>query len=257
MKIEANSEMRQHIISELKHLRSPDEIAGRMKIKKVVPRVGKNAIYEWLYSGYGKQYCKYLCTRRTKKRSPRRLGKKVLIPDRISLRDRPDEPNLVHAEGDLFVSPTRLGVKDCGLLVVVPEVHLLVGTLAQNKTSIVMVPAMRAITNALPLDTCTLDNGIENIHHKEFGVDSYFCDKGSPWQKPNVESSIGLVRRWFLPKGTDLSTISNETFQSQLHLLNHKYRKSNGYQSAYEMALERGIIKSVPRVSLTRAIAFR
>lgn len=72
-----------------------------------------------------------------------------------------------------------------------------------------------------------------------------------------MESSIGLIRRWFLPKGTNLSRISNETFQSQLHLLNHKYRKSNGYLSAYELALERGIIKRVPKVSLTKAIAFR
>ena len=257
MKIEAFPELRGHIIQELERLRSPDEIAGRMKKEKVLPRVGKNAIYEWLYSEYGKPYCQYLCTRRIKKRSPRRLGKKVLIPDRISLRLRPDEPDMVHAEGDLFVSPTRLKVKDCGLLVVVPEVHLLSGTIVPNKTTAVIVPAMQHIADSLPLDTCTFDNGIENVHHKEFGVDAYFCDKGSPWQKPYVESSIGLIRRWFLPKGTDLSSVSNELFQSQLHLLNHKYRRSLGYRSSYEASLERGIIKSVPRVSLTKAIAFR
>jgi IS30 family transposase len=72
-----------------------------------------------------------------------------------------------------------------------------------------------------------------------------------------VEGSIGLIRRWFLPKGTDLSKIPDELFQAQLHLLNHKYRKSLGYQSAYEAALERGVILSVPRVSLKDAIAFR
>lgn len=257
MKIEALPELRNHIIRGLKRLRSPDEIAGRLKKNGVTPRVGKNAIYEWLYSEYGKPYCQYLCTKRTKKRGPRRLGKKVLIPDRISLRYRPDEPDMIHAEGDLFVTPTKLGVKDCGLLVVVPEVHLLSGEIVPNKTTAVIVPAMQHITDTLPLDTCTFDNGIENIHHKEFGVDAYFCDKGSPWQKPHVESSIGLIRRWFLPKGTDLSGISNELFQSQLHLLNHKYRRSLGYRSSYEASLERGIIKSVPRVSLTKAIAFR
>lgn len=257
MKIEALPRLKKHIIQELERLRSPDEIAGRMKKEKRAPRVGKNAIYEWLYSEYGKPYCQYLCTKRTKKRSPRRLGKKILIPDRISLRYRPDEPGMVHAEGDLFVTPTKLGVKTCGLLVVIPETHLLSGSIIPDKTTATIVPAMQHITDTLPLDTCTFDNGIENIHHKEFGVDSYFCDKGSPWQKPHVESSIGLIRRWFLPKGTDLSRISNETFQSQLHLLNHKYRKSNGYLSAYELSLERGIIRSVPRVSLTEAIAFR
>lgn len=257
MKIEAHPEMKRHIIRELKRLRSPDEIAGRMKTGGTATRVGKNAIYDWLYSEYGKPYCRYLCTKRTRSRSPRRLGKKVLIPDRIPFRSRPDAPGLIHGEGDLFVTPTRLHVKDCGLLVVVPEAHLLTGAIIPNKTSEVVVSAMQHVTDTLPLDTCTFDNGSENVHHAEFGVDAYFCDKASPWQKPHVESSIGLVRRWFLPKGTDLSQISNETFQSQLHLLNHKYRKSLGYRSAYETALERGIIKRVPRVSLSKAIAFR
>ena len=257
MKIESEPELRRYIIKELKRLRSPDEIAGRLKEKSVTPRVGKNAIYEWLYSDFGKPYCRYLCTKRTKKRGQRRLGQKVLIPNRISLRLRPDEPELIHAEGDLFVTPTRLHVKTCGLLVVIPEAHLLEGAIIPDKTTATIVPAMQNITDHLPLDTCTFDNGIENIHHEEFGVDAYFCDKGSPWQKPHVESSIGLVRRWFLPKGTDLSGVSDEIFQSQLHLLNHKHRKSLGYRSAYEVALERGIIKSVPRISLTKAIAFR
>lgn len=257
MKIEAEPELRRHIIKELRRLRSPDEIAGRLKKNSITPRAGKNAIYEWLYSDFGKPYCRYLCTKRTKKRGQRRLGQKVLIPNRKSLRLRPDEPKLVHAEGDLFVTPTRLHVRTCGLLVVVPEVHLLSGAIIPDKTTGTIVPAMQTITDYLPLDTCTFDNGIENIHHEEFGVDAYFCDKGSPWQKPHVESSIGLVRRWFLPKGTDLSGVPDKIFQSQLHLLNHKHRKSLGYRSAYEVALERGIIKSVPRVSLTKAIAFR
>lgn len=200
MKIEALPWLKKHIIQELERLRSPDEIAGRMKKDGVTPRVGKNAIYEWLYSEYGKEYCQYLCTRRTKKRSPRRLGKKVLIPDRISLRYRPDEPDMVHAEGDLFVSPTRLGAKDCGLLVVVPEVHLLCGTIVPNKKTETIVPAMQNITNTLPLDTCTFDNGIENIHHKEFGVDAYFATRGRPgrsrmWSHPLDSFVAGSCRK--------------------------------------------------------------
>lgn len=257
MKIEALPELKRHIISELKQLRSPDEIAGRMKKDDITPRVGKNAIYEWLYSAYGRPYCRHLCTKRIHRRGQRRLGTKVLIPDRISLKARPEAPGLIHAESDLFVTPTRLHEKTCGLLVVVPEVHLLSGAIVPNKKTETIVPAMQKITDILPLDTCTFDNGIENIHHREFGVDSYFCDKGAPWQKPHVESSIGLIRRWFLPRGTDLSEVSNDTFQSQLHLLNHKYRKSLGYRSSYEVSLERGIIGKVPGVSLTKAIAFR
>jgi len=257
MKIEAHPELRQYIIRELKKLRSPDEIAGRMRRVGAAPRVGKNAIYKWLYSPQGQPYCKYLCTRRVKKRKQSRLSKKVLIPERISLRYRPNESGLVHTERDLFVSPTSMHVKNCGLLIVVPEVKLFAGRILPNRTNSIVTNAARERFSGVKADTCTADNGSENVGHRETGVPTYFCDPGSPWQKPHVEGGIGLVRRWFLPKGTNLSKIPDETFQSQLHLLNHKYRKSLGYQSAYEVAIERGIIKRTPKVSLSKAIAFR
>lgn len=257
MKIAENPDLRRYIIQQLQKLRSPDEIAGRMKRAGAHPRVGTSAIYKWLYSEDGKPYCRYLCTRRSRKKKQSRLGKQVHIPQRISLRDRPDAPGLVHAEGDLFVSPTKTGSKHCGLVVVEKESKLLSGSVVPNKTRGVIVPAMRQVVARLSLDTCTFDNGIENVYHKDFGVNAYFCDKSSPWQKPHVEGSIGLVRRWFLPKGTDLAGIPDDVYQSQLHLLNHKYRRSLGYRSAYEVALERGILKKIPRVSLAKAVAFR
>lgn len=257
MKIEANPELRRHVIIQLRKLRSPDEIAGRLKESGSPLKIGTNAIYKWLYSEEGRPYSKFLCTRRTRKKRQSRLGKKILIPERISFRDKPDEPGLIHAEGDLFVSPVKSHDKASGLIIVVPDTCLLKGTIIPDKTKAVIVPAVQNIFEDMPLDTCTFDNGIENINHQKFGVPAYFCDPHSPWQKPHIESSIGLIRRWFLPKGTNLSTIPDETFQSQLHLLNGKYRKSLGYKSAYEVSLEKGIIKRVPKVSLSKAIAFR
>ncbi len=221
------------------------------------PRVGTNAIYKWLYSEDGKPYCRYLCTERTKKKKQSRLKKKTFIPDRISIKQRPDTPGLLHAEGDLFVSPTSSGSTACGLLVVAKEAKLLIGSILPSKKHIVIIPAMRRATRILRPDTYTFDNGVENSPHRQFGVQAYFCDKGAPWQKPQVEGSIGLIRRWFIPKGTNLSGISDETFQSLLHLLNHKYRKSLGYRSAYEVAVERGIMKLIPKKSLSEVIAFR
>jgi IS30 family transposase len=257
MKIETDPALRRYIIGELKQLRSPDEIAGRMKRDGVFPRVGTAAIYKWLYSDEGRPYCCYLCTRRSRKKRQKRTGKKILIPDRISLRDRPESPGLIHAEGDLFVCPISLHEKTCGLVVIEKSSKLLSGSLVCNKTARVIVPAVQEIVGSIDIDDLTLDNGIENINHRAFGIDTYFCDKGAPHQKPDVEGSIGLIRRWFLPKGTNLGNVPNQTFQSQLHLLNHKHRKSLGYRSAYEVALERGIITSVPRVSLKGAVAFR
>lgn len=257
MKVEDHPELKRYIIKELKHARSPDEIAGRLKRLKVTPRVGKNAIYKWLYSEAGSSYSRYLCTRRSKVKRHRGLSKKVIIPDRIPLHRRPKTKGLVHTERDLFVSPQSSNSKASGLLIVVPQAKLFAGSIMPDRTTAAVTGKAKEHFNRMKIDTCTVDNGFENVRHKETGIPTYFCDKGSPWQKPHVEGGIGLIRRWFLPKGTDLGTVSDKTFQAQLHLLNGKYRKSLGYQSAYERALERGIIKRVPRIRLPDAIAFR
>jgi len=237
MKIAQNHELRVYVIAELKKLRSPDEIAGRMKKEGKNPRVSKNAIYKWLYSADGAPYCRYLCTRRTRKRKQSRLSPKVHIPHRISLRERPNTQGLIHTERDLFVSPRNKHTTSSGLLIVVPETKLLAGSIVENRKTETVTKATREHFEIIHCDTCLTDNGSENTRHRETGVPTYFCDKGSPWQKPHIESSIGLTRRWFLPKGINLSRVPDEIFQSQLHLLNSKYRKSLGYNSAYEVSL--------------------
>lgn len=257
MKIEKYPELRNHIITELKALRAPDEIAGRMKKDSISPRVGTNAIYKWLYSDYGKDYCQYLYTRKTGKIKQSRLGKRHLIPNRISVKQRPDDAEQIHAQSDLFVSPTKLHTKRVGHLAVIPKTLLLTGLFLPDKSPKTMCDSIHTIEHNLPITTWTLDNGIENIYHEQFGVPAYFCTPGSPWQKPHVENSIGLLRRWFIPKGTNLETIPEDTLQSMLHVFNHKYRKSLGYGSAYELSMAHDIIKKVPRLSRQPAVAFR
>ena len=243
MKIEKNPELRNYIISELKDKRSPDEIAGRMKQENMTMRIGTNAIYKWLYSVWGQPYCKYLCTKRYKKRKQKRLTKRTMIPNRISIEQRPKLGE--HAEGDLFVSPTKAS-KYCGALICVPSAQLLVGTRIPNKKTAVMANAVLKITSDIAIDDLTLDNGIENRGHESFGIPTYFADPYSPWHKPHVENNIGLLRKWFIPKKTNLKHISESKLQEYLHILNSKYRKSLGYKSAYEAALDRGIISKIP-----------
>lgn len=257
MKVEAHPELKKRIIKELKELRAPDEIAGRMKKEKLTVRIGTNALYKWLYSDYGKPYCKYLCSRRVHKKKQSKLRKRHLIPNRISLRERPTDDMQIHGESDLFVSPNNLHSKTVGHLTVVPMTRLLAGALIANKKPSVMVASMRSIQRKVKVTTWTMDNGTENQWHEQFGIPAYFCTPGSPWQKPHVESSIGRIRRWFLPKGTDLAKVSDATFQSMLYTMNHKYRKSMDYKSAYEVSIECAIIEKVPQLSRRKAIAFR
>ena len=159
-----------------------------------------------------------------KKKAEKNKTKREMIPNRKSIHIRPIAG--VHAEGDLFVSPTKSGTQRSGAVFIVPETKLATGTLIENKKPASFKQAVRETTKCINIDDLTLDNGIENRNHEQFGLPTYFCDPHSPWQKPHVEGFIGLIRRWFIPKKTDLKNVSEEQFQEYLHILNNKHRKS-------------------------------
>lgn len=249
MKIEKYPNLRTNIIKALKAYHSPDEIAGRMEHDGITPRASTRAIYRWLYSSWGQAYCHLLCTKRYRKKKQKKKTKREMIPDRISLAFRPREG--VHAEADLFVSSKASGSSRSGAIIYVPEAKLLVGTMIENKKPAIMAQAMRNMNQKITINDVTMDNGIENRDHQDFGLPTYFCDPHSPWQKPHVEGGIGLLRRWFIKKKTDLTTISEDDLQTYLHILNGKWRKSLGYQSAYEAANERGIMQTkIPNMGI-------
>ncbi len=243
MKIEKDQDLKKFIIGELKERRSPDEIAGRMVKEKRSPRIGKDAIYKWLYSSYGERYTKLLCTKRKRSRVQKRKAKREMIPNRIGIEWRPEEGR--HAEGDTFLSPKRSKSKTAVVIIGLKREKYLGARKIPDMKTESMKQAVWKIQTEVLFDTLTLDNGIENREHPKFKVETFFCDPHAPWQKPFIESSIGLVRRWDIPKGTNLDEISEEKLEECINFLNNKYRKSLGYQSAREAALESGILKNI------------
>lgn len=241
MKIERHLILRRQIVRALKQSRAPDEIAGRMIRENWPIRVSTDAIYRWLRSVFGQQYCRYLCTKRYYRKPTRGVAKRHLVPNLVSIHDLPESAGIV-TEGDTFQSPKKIG-RTSAVLVGWRECKLFKGGIVKSLRPIHTTRVMKMIHRENKSDRLILDQGIENIEHEQFGVATYFCDRSSPRQKPFIENSIGLARRWFWPKGTDLAQVSPEQFQLGIETLNNKYRKSLRYRSANEVARECGILK--------------
>ena len=83
----------------------------------------------------------------------------------------------------------------------------------------------------------TFDNGTEFAHHYRLhalGMETFFCDTHSPWQKGGVENAIGRLRR-NLPRKTDLATLSPRRFAQLVQAYNNTPRKCLDYLTPAEV----------------------
>jgi IS30 family transposase len=93
---------------------------------------------------------------------------------------------------------------------------------------------LKPVLKTLNASSVTFDNGIENKHHESVGVPTFFCDPYSSWQKGSVENVNKMVRR-YIPKGTDISTVSQDFLDWIQETINTKPRAVLGFRSSYDI----------------------
>ena len=252
MLLHENDELKEYVIEKLKLGWSPKTIAGRMKEQKKSFYGSDKSIYEYLYSPYGQQYCKYILSHRYGRR--KRKGKKVkrsLIPNRISIHDRPEHINnkseYGHYEGDTIVSGKKTGSKVALVTIYERKAMYIDAKKIKSLSPVNYNPAVvHEFTKLNHSKSWTLDNGIENVKYeeleKELDIKTYFCDPYSSWQKPGIENANKLIRR-FIPKGADIDSYPDEFIEQKIEALNNTPRKALGYKTPNEIMEEQKMLK--------------
>jgi IS30 family transposase len=246
-KIQEDDALRRYIIRGLEKHQNPDEISGAMKRERQPFYASKNTIYEWLYSEWGQPYCEHLYSSRYHPKPRKTKTEKHMIPDRVSITERPsgaaDRSEYGHWEGDTVVSGKKTGSTTALVVVVERKSRFLAVRKVPNLSPANFNQAVRSIQrNVAGMHSLSLDNGIENRWHGRLSVPAYFCDPYSSWQKGSVENGNKMLRR-YLPKGMDLSTVSPQKLASIVTRINNKPRKILGYKSALQVMIEQGLLQ--------------
>jgi IS30 family transposase len=180
--------------------------------------------------------------RRPRAQSP--LKRKSHIPNMVLISERPaevkDRAVPGHWEGDLILGSKKTCI---GTLVERSTRYVLLLRL-QDGTAESVRKAMTRSIKTLPRElfrSVTWDQGNEMAHHERFTVDTgvqvYFCDPQSPWQRGSNENTNGLLRQYF-PKGTDLSVHSQRDLNRVARELNDRPRETLGWDSPLERLRE-------------------
>jgi IS30 family transposase len=159
-------------------------------------------------------------------RGPGHLLGTVSIAERPPAADTRAVPG--HWEGDLLIG--KRGTQIATLVERQSRFVLLVRLAGADSGTV--VDALAHHITRLPSclqQSLTWDRGKEMAHHQRFtvatGVQVYFCDPQSPWQRGSNENTNGLLRQYF-PKGTDLRGVTQRQLDAVALKLNTRPRKT-------------------------------
>ena len=240
-----------YIECRLRQEHSPEQIAERMKCEStwLGPRVSHERIYQhiWQDKAQGGLLYKHLRIGGTKQRRKRRNSRDMrgTIKNRVGIEQRPEIVERKIRIGD-WEGDTVVGKNHQGALV----------TLVDRKSKLTLIGKVNRYTadavektiislmDFLPRRnyTLTVDNGKEFASHESVAdtlrIRVYFADPYSAWQRGLNENTNGLIRQ-YVPKGSEVRTLTDEQVQHIMDRLNNRPRKSLGFLTPNEVFYER------------------
>ncbi len=234
---------------------SPQQIAGWLKATypdDPEMHVSHESIYRTLFvqsrGALRKELTAHLRTGRVIRRP-----KGVRLPDgrggrpntlHISERPAEVEDRAVpgHWEGDLVFGK---GMSPVATLVERSTRFLMLVALpGGNHKADAVADALAAAVTTLPQQltkSLTWDLGHEMAQHQRFtvatGVQVYFCDPKSPWQRVSNENTNGLLRQ-YLPRRVDFRTLTQDDFDAIAQELNERPRQTLGFKTPSQALAE-------------------
>ena len=216
---------------------SPKQISGYLRREGIV--ISHERIYQEIRAdgtGQLKKHCRHRMKYRGRKWRRRKPSGRTLIPNRISIHQRPVEADGTRFgdwEMDLVVGK---GHKSAVLTMIERKTNMFLQTkLASKKPDAVARAAWRLL---LPykayVRTITTDNGSEFMEHQwlteHIGATVYFADPFCSGQKGAVENANKLFRQYF-PKGTDFRLIQQDRLDAVQAKINRRPREKLDFSS--------------------------
>jgi len=238
------------VCAELRAGWSPQQIAGRLRRDyplDMARQVSHETIYRAIYilprGSLRHELIAALRQERPRRgRHPDRRGRHTKIPNLVPIASRPEDiaerriPG--HWEGDLIMGKKNRSA--VGTLVERTSRYLLLARLPGQTAPAVrqgLTRRLRTLPEALR-QTLTYDRGAEMAEHEALAralhIRVYFADPHSPWQRGTAENTNGLLRQ-YLPKGTDLSGLTQRDLNRIATRLNTRPRRVLGYATPQEV----------------------
>jgi IS30 family transposase len=232
---------------------SPQQISAFLKVEYAQDpdmQISDETIYLSLFvqsrGALRKELARHLRSRRLVRQSKKQLSSgRGQIPDRIMISERPaeaaDRAVPGHWEGDLLLGTRTNGI---GTLVERSTRYAMLFALPDGLTAERVREGLTKTVLTLPTSlrrSLTWDQGPEMAEHVHFtidtGVEVFFCDPRSPWQRGSNENTNGLLRQYF-PKGQSLAGITQDELDRVAHELNGRPRQTLGWHSPTQKLAE-------------------